>query len=188
MGGITGATQLHIRTTFKQQYPNFQGTVGGLGGEDDNYSSINFSAFAEQWNDHVASLGTTKPSFTYKTASHLQEAFKQMGITSRRTTTLLPHNERISNLRDQHTGGEGNRSYTHSFASAESPSRVTLKTFDSKSTQTATTVQLLIATAHEDDTSDEEYGSGGAHIDGSLRYPAEIARMRDKGRVINKRH
>ena len=76
---------------FRQKYPNFQDTVGGLGGDADNYSSVNFSAFAKQWNDHVASLGTTKPSFTYKTAIHLQETFKQIGINSRRITTLLTH-------------------------------------------------------------------------------------------------
>ncbi len=60
-GKVKGSDEWNF---FRKQYPNFQDTVSGLGGEADNYSFINFSAFAKQWNGHVASLGTTKLSFT----------------------------------------------------------------------------------------------------------------------------
>ena len=75
---------------FNEHIGNFQGGAGNST-EADNYSSIQFTAFADHWNEWVASLGHDKPSVTYKSASHLQDAHKSMQKRARRSSTLLPH-------------------------------------------------------------------------------------------------
>ena len=72
---------------FKEEYPKFQGAAGS---EADNYSS--WSAFADSWNEKVAKLANIEqPEFTYKSASHLQEAFKKLGLRAREAFRLFFH-------------------------------------------------------------------------------------------------
>ena len=74
---------------FKEEYPKFQGAAGS---EADNYSSISWSAFADSWNEKVAKLTNgEQPEFTYKSASHLQEAFKKLGLRAREAFRLFFH-------------------------------------------------------------------------------------------------
>ncbi len=91
--------------------------------EADNYSSISFSAFAEDWNKWVTSLGYTHSTVTYKTASHLQQAFKVAKKSANKKATICPHREDINalkqNLRDKGT----NREFLLEFAPAVMPQR-----------------------------------------------------------------
>jgi hypothetical protein len=71
----------------------------------------------------VAALGTSQPSFTYKTGSLLQAAHKSLQKKARRDTTILPHASQINNLRDHHTSSASNQKYTNQFVASESPTR-----------------------------------------------------------------
>ena len=124
-GKVRGETQWAY---FKQEYLTFQGAAGQ---EADSYSSINFSAFADSWNDYVAKLGhNEQPQFTYKSACQLKEAFKKLDQRARRHTTLLAHSEDIAQLREQHTGSAGNEQFVQGFATAVAPTQATVRTME----------------------------------------------------------
>ena len=58
---------------FTENITKYQGSTTD---EADSYSLIRFSDFANDWNKWLSGLGNEKPKVTYKTAIHLQEAFK----------------------------------------------------------------------------------------------------------------
>ena len=107
---------------FKENISRFQ-RAAGHSGEADNHSSIQWSAFADHWNNMVARLGTQKPSFTYKTASLLQDAHKTLQKRSRRDTTILQYACEIDNLRELHTSEPNNQLFANQFVESEKPSR-----------------------------------------------------------------
>ncbi len=97
---------------FEAHFIDYHGSGGGA----DNHSSINWSAFAEGWNNMVDSLGRSKPSVTYKSACHLQHAYKSMLRRRRREATLRPHTQRLQVLHDRHTNAETRAQYLPQFA------------------------------------------------------------------------
>ena len=107
---------------FKDNVSRFQRGAGQTG-EADNHSSIQWSAFADHWNNMVARLGTEKPNFTYKTASLLQDAHKTLQKRSRRDTTILQYASEIDDLRVLHTAAPNNQHFTNQFVESERPSR-----------------------------------------------------------------
>ena len=98
---------------------NFLDFQGNSGGEADNHSNMRWSAFADAWNEMVDNLGRSKPSITYKSASHLQQAFKSMKRRQLQQATLRPHAQRLRELRDEHTNAENRTHYVAQFAAAE---------------------------------------------------------------------
>ncbi len=109
---------------FKENLPKFQrGSGNSIANEADNYSGIQFSAFADHWNEWVASLGHEKPTVTYKSASQLQDAHKSMQKRARRDSSILPHADKINNLRDSHTSSAANQPFASRFVAAENPTR-----------------------------------------------------------------
>ena len=113
---------------FKEEYPKFQGAAGS---EADNYSSISWSAFADSWNEKVAKLANgEQPEFTYKSASHLQEAFKKLGLRAREASTLLSHTQSIAQLRIDHTCAAGNELLFNSLPKQRLQRRPNIKQFD----------------------------------------------------------
>lgn len=107
---------------FKENIDGFQRGAGNSG-EADNYSSIQFPAFADHWNQWVASLGNNKPCVTYKSASHLQDAHKLLQRWARRDSTILPHADNIDNLQERHTSTAGNQRFINQFIEPENPTR-----------------------------------------------------------------
>eukprot|EP00956_Cyclotella_meneghiniana_P031801 scaffold84980_cov33-Cyclotella_meneghiniana.AAC.2 len=107
---------------FKENISNFQ-RAAGLVNEADNHSSIQWSAFADHWNNMVARLGTSKPDFTYKTASLLQDAHKTLQRRSRRDTTILPYASDIDDLRNRHATPSSCVRFSNQFVASEKPSR-----------------------------------------------------------------
>jgi hypothetical protein len=107
---------------FKDNIGKFQRGTGNIS-EADNYSEIQWSAYANHWNSMVTELGMDKPSFTYKTASLLQHAHKTLQRRNRRDTTILPHVAGLNNLRDAHTSSANNRQFANQFVVAEQPAR-----------------------------------------------------------------
>jgi hypothetical protein len=97
---------------FEEHYIDYHGSGGGA----DNHSSINWSAFATDWNKMVDGLGRTKPSITYKSASHLQHAYKSMMRRNRQEATLRPHRETLRNLHEQHTNATTRAQFLPQFA------------------------------------------------------------------------
>ena len=104
---------------FKENVLRFQG--GGEAGEADNYSGIRWSAFAASWNNWVDTLGHSKPTVTYKSASHLQDAYKSMKRRAVQQATLRPHTQTIRELRSSHTNREAAVAYLPEFAQPEPP-------------------------------------------------------------------
>jgi len=87
----------------------------------------------------VTSLGRTHPSVTYKTASHLQQAFKDAKKNANEMATIRPHRESIDNLRQNLRDANVNREYLSHFPPTEQPTR-TSPVFQSKETQTDITM------------------------------------------------
>ena len=114
---------------FKEEYPKFQGAAGS---EADNYSSISWSAFPDSWNEKVTKLANgEQPEFTYKSASHLQEAFKKLGLRVREASTLLSHTQSIAQLRIDHTYAEaGNELLFNSLPKQRLQRQPNIKQFD----------------------------------------------------------
>jgi hypothetical protein len=112
---------------FKENLPQFQRGAGNTG-EADNHSSFQWSAFADHWNLMVASLGQNKPSFTYKTASLLEDAHKAWQKKARRDSTILPHANAVNNLRDMHTAASSNQRFASQFVATENPLRARPRT------------------------------------------------------------
>ena len=82
---------------------------------------IRWSTFAESWNKWVDTLGHSKPTVTYKSASHLQDAYKSMKRRAVRQATLRPHTQTIRELRSSHTNREAAVAYLPEFAQPEPP-------------------------------------------------------------------
>ena len=98
---------------------------------------MNWSAFAESWNEYVAKLANgEKLEFTYKSASHLQEAFKKLGLRAQEAATLLSHSRQIAQLRQEHTGTVGNDVFVQQFAPAETAAMAEYCTIRSFGVQT----------------------------------------------------
>eukprot|EP00986_Skeletonema_menzelii_P010611 scaffold5229_cov137-Skeletonema_menzelii.AAC.3 len=97
---------------FEEHFLDYHGNGGGA----DNHSSINWSAFANDWNQMVDGLGQTKPSMTYKSASHLQQAYKSMVKRRRQQATLRSHNETLRELNEQHTNAATRAQFLPQFA------------------------------------------------------------------------
>lgn len=109
---------------FKSNLQQFQRGMGAAAAsEADNHSQILWSAYAAHWNDMVASLGTSKPQFTYKTSSLLQDAYKRSQRRDRRDATILPLATGIENLRQLHTSSGSNRRFANQFMVAQHPTR-----------------------------------------------------------------
>lgn len=106
---------------FKQRYLDFQGDKSD---EADSYTSINFSTYASEWNNWVHSLGETLPTVTYKTASHLQDAFKIMKQQTIRHSTVRPVLENLANLRRTHREPEPAHNLPEEFVDANTGERV----------------------------------------------------------------
>lgn len=153
---------------FESNIINFQ-RGSGASDEADNYSSIQFSAFANHWNEWVASLGTNKPTVTYKSSSHLQDAHKIMQQRARNDSTLLPHARNIDNLRATHTNSSANQPFVANFVEAQNPTRrCPAVSFRSVCTQ----------------TDDDEIGDTPENA----LTPAELARSEGNGRNKRKGH
>ena len=152
-------------TYFREQIVNFQ---RGAGNSDEagNYSAIQFSAFAEHWNEWVASLGFNKPAVTYKSASHLQDGHKTMQKWARRASTVLPHAGSIDNLRQTHTSSAANQPFVNQFVVSENPTRTRPPTMQTRSTQTADILD-------DDDVNPPD----------TLETPAELARSAARGKT-----
>ena len=73
------------------------------------------------WNKWVDTLGHSKPTVTYKSASHLQDAYKSMKRRAVRQATLRPHTQTIRELRSSHTNREAAVAYLPEFAQPEPP-------------------------------------------------------------------
>jgi len=71
----------------------------------------------------VDTLGHSKPTVTYKSASHLQDAYKSMKRRAVRQATLRPHTQTqtIRELRSSHTNREAAVAYLQEFAQPEPP-------------------------------------------------------------------
>lgn len=151
---------------FTTNIARFQGS--GSTGEANNYSSIQWSAFAEDWNRMVTSLGSSNPNFTYKTASLLQDAHQTMQKRARRDTTILPHSAGINNLRTSHTAPASNQRFTNQFVSAEIPTRAMPSIrVQHSSAQTDATGNINAIDCH---------GSGDDAVGTDFDSPAERAR------------
>ena len=86
---------------FREMVPSYQraGRRGSLDHGADNHSSISFSSFATDWNKMVDDLSVNEcPSFTYKTASHMQIAFKRTLKNSNEKLTLRSHSQQLHSL------------------------------------------------------------------------------------------
>jgi len=86
---------------FRQMVPSYQraGRRGSLDHGADNHSSISFSSFATDWNKMVDDLSVNEcPSFTYKTASLMQIAFKRTLKSSNEKLTLRSHSQQLHSL------------------------------------------------------------------------------------------
>ncbi len=103
---------------FKDNVDNFQ---GGGASEADNYSGIRWSDFATSWNSWVDTLRHSKPTVTYKSASHLQDAYKSMKRRAVVAATLRPHTQAITELHDRHTSRATAVTYLPEFAQPETP-------------------------------------------------------------------
>ena len=99
---------------FNDNLLSFQGN--GPSEEADNYSVYQFSAFAKSWNDWVDSLKYEHPEVTYKTASHLKDAYQSMKKKAVKDSTLRQHDTKIKELRKRHTNEDMNRSFAQEFA------------------------------------------------------------------------
>jgi len=97
---------------FEEHYVDYHGSGGGA----DNHTSINWSAFADGWNKMVDGLGRSKPSMTYKSASHLQHAYKTKLRRDRQAATLRPHTQRLNDLKVKHTNAANREQYATQFA------------------------------------------------------------------------
>ena len=93
----------------------------GDGGATPTKTNIRWSTFAESWNKWVDTLGHSKPTVTYKSASHLQDAYKSMKRRAVRQATLRPHTQTIRELRSSHTNREAAVAYLQEFAQPEPP-------------------------------------------------------------------
>ena len=107
---------------FKANVMKFQGSSNEA--EADNYSSIQFSAFAESWNAMVSKLGSKKPKFTYKLACHLKDAFKTHKKMAVEKTTLQPHRQNLRALDQSLRNNDEARSFIPEFAGPNTASRV----------------------------------------------------------------
>ena len=120
---------------FNENILRFQGV--GPSDEADNYSSFNFSAFAKSWNKWVDSLKYQHAEVTYKTSSHLKDAYKSMKRRAVRDATIRPHSNQLEALHGNLTNADNNRFFTEQFAE---PTAATvarpLTTTRSASTQT----------------------------------------------------
>ena len=101
---------------FKDQLQYFQ---GGGGAEADNFSGMRWSAMARSWNEMIDSLGATKPTMTYKSASHLQHAFKIMRRRAVQQATLRQHSHRLNVLHEAHTNGDNAAAFRPHFTQPE---------------------------------------------------------------------
>ena len=97
---------------FEEHYVDYHGSGGGA----DNHTSINWSAFADGWNKMIDGLGRSKPWMTYKSASHLQHAYKTKLRRDRQAATLRPHTQRLNALKDKHTNAANREQYVTQFA------------------------------------------------------------------------
>jgi hypothetical protein len=147
---------------FKSNLPRFQSGAGNSD-EADNHSSFQWSAYADDWNKMVASLGSNKPSFTYKTASLLQDAYKSWQKRARRDTTILPHTAIITDLQNRHTSSSSNQQFARQFVATEYPSRARPRVSTKESS-----VQTNLTGKGDDGDSDSESDT--------LESPAERAR------------
>lgn len=102
---------------FKDNGGNFQGGTD----EADNYSGIRWSDFATSWNSWVDTLGHSKPTLTYKRASHLQNAYKSMKRRAVEAATLRPHTPAITVLHDKHINRATAVTYLPEFGQLEMP-------------------------------------------------------------------
>ena len=74
---------------FQTNIFNFQRR--GAYDKANNYSTFQFSAFSDSWNEWVHSLGSTNPEVTYKTAEYLKESYKTMKSRGVQDSTLRQH-------------------------------------------------------------------------------------------------
>eukprot|EP00984_Skeletonema_dohrnii_P030402 scaffold21816_cov133-Skeletonema_dohrnii-CCMP3373.AAC.1 len=119
MAGLSGRIRPFEKVRGHDEWKYFEEhfiDYHGSGGEADNHSSINWSAFADGWNTMVDDLGRTKPLVTYKSASHLQHAYKSMLKRRRQEATLRPHTQSLRDLHEQHTNAETRARYLPQFA------------------------------------------------------------------------
>jgi len=105
---------------FDDNLLRFQGNAGE---EADNHSSFNFSAFADDFNKWVNGLGDSFPLVTYKSASHLQDAFKSKMKRANRESTRRPHVDDLDALQLTHRDEIDQRNYTAEFQETDAPSR-----------------------------------------------------------------
>eukprot|EP00986_Skeletonema_menzelii_P003893 scaffold1261_cov155-Skeletonema_menzelii.AAC.3 len=101
---------------FKENLGRFQ---GGGSSEADNYSGIRWSDFAACWNNWVDTLGHSKPTVTYKSSSHLQDAYKSMKRRAVEKATLRPHAQAVRELSAAHTNRATAASYLPEFPQPE---------------------------------------------------------------------
>ena len=98
---------------FNDNILRFQGV--GQSDEADNYSSFNFSVFAKAWNVWVDSLKFQHSEVTYKTASHLKDAYKSMRRRAVRDATIRPHSSQLKGLHKSLTNTDDNRLFIGKF-------------------------------------------------------------------------
>ena len=84
---------------FRSNYTNYMG--GGSSTTADNYSCIDFSAFAAAWNEKVAAeeQAGVQSDFTYKTSAILMDAWVTHKRQANRDTTMLGHQDAANDLR-----------------------------------------------------------------------------------------
>ena len=101
-----------------------------------------------------------KPTVTYISASHLQDAHKIMQKKAKRDSTILPHAGNIDNLHNAHTSSSANQPFLNQFAVPENPIRTR-----------PTTMQTANVHTQTDGSADVN-----ANLNGTLETPARLAR------------
>ena len=121
LAAIHGRDRAYGKAKGKEEWKYFNDNVtkyqhiSGQSDEADNYSSIAFSTFADEWNKWVAALGRTYPAVTYKTASQLQEAFKRAKKHATEKATLRPYRQNLDVLQQGLRDEEENQNFVPMF-------------------------------------------------------------------------
>lgn len=93
------------------------------GDEADNHRHCNFSAFAKDFNLWVSELShNEKPQVTYKTASHLQDAYDIKKKRANASASRRPHVDNLTTLQEQLRDETVNETYENEFVQPIAPS------------------------------------------------------------------
>ena len=119
---LHGRTRATSKVQGKEEWDYFNSNILSFQGqtdEADNYTNIRFSDFAKHWNEMVDSLGTSKPSITYKNAAYLNDAYKRSARRANQDTTKRAHSEALKLVRQQNNDASVTQSFSNRFADVE---------------------------------------------------------------------